>query len=57
MESNKPLEVEGLLQIELIDEGAYEAVMKGKLRLKQDFFYIYYPSEFRVDERIYVFGF
>ena len=46
--------METLVRLEVLDENMCEGVIRGKIVLKQDVFYIYYPSEFRVDEKIYV---
>lgn len=51
---NTQSEMEALVRVEILDENMCEGIIRGKIALKQDIFYIYYPSEFRVDEKIYV---
>ena len=46
--------MEALIRVEILDDNMCEGIIRGKIALKQDIFYIYYPSEFRVDEKIYV---
>ena len=46
--------VSPLLTVQLIDDETRKLILKNKYPLKNEFFYIYFPSDVRVSEEIYV---
>ena len=41
--------IEPLLNVEVINDNVRELILKNRYQLKNECFYIYYPSNFRVD--------
>lgn len=43
-----------IIHMETIDEVQGEQIAKGKVQLKPEVFYVYFPTNCRVDDNVYV---
>lgn len=46
--------VSPFLTLQILDDEARKLIVKGKYAFKSEFFYLYYPSDVRVSEEVYV---